>query len=506
MLQLALDAVNTCVCRSDPEKDGCYRCVYQYRLASRMELVSRDLAAQVLSDLVGALHSLEKVPTISDIFINPRFDSALEARFIESLPRLTGADGLPVVKLVQDIVFGKSGYLLEVGSERYWVEPQRELGASDGVTVASCPDFLIWPANSRSSRRPIAVFCDGWTYHQNSLREDARKRSALVASGRFWVWSVTHEDVKAALANETITNLESPLTALSRHGGSQAPASVPRAEPQAFSRNAVAHLLRWLAREAGEGGDPVVSQLKRNAAWATFLMVPPPGTPEASAVTSDMANVLTRLPDWMQEVPKPSAAAMSRDSAHPVVRFWWPAAFAGGAVDLPLTPGLVVLSETDALDETTLHGRWRTWLALFNTFQALPGFLMATERGLEMGDYGGLAPAVVAAPAEGPAATLGGAWASAFESAVEDVSVGLRRLADAGVDIPEIGYEYADDQGVVIAEAELAWPRVRVCVLLDSQAEFSVAWATAGWRVVPFSDRWPEIVLNELKEGPENKS
>ena len=123
-----------------------------------------------------------------------------------------------------------------------------------------------------------------------------------------------------------------------------------------------------------------------------------------------------------------------------------------------------------------------------------------------MGDYGGLAPAVVAAPAEGPAATLGGAWASAFESAVEDVSVGLRRLADAGVDIPEIGYEYADDQGVVIAEAELAWPRARVCVLLDSQAEFSVAWATAGWRVVPLSDRWPEIVLQELNEGPENKS
>ena len=203
------------------------------------------------------------------------------------------------------------------------------------------------------------MFCDGWAYHQNSLREDARKRSALVASGRFWVWSVTHEDVKAALANETITDLESPLTALSRHGGGQAPASVPRAEPQAFSRNAVAQLLRWLAREAGDGGDPVVSQLKRNAAWATFLMVPPPGTPEAAAVTSDMAAVVTRLPEWMQEVPKPSAPAMSRDGAHPVVRFWWPAAFAGGAVDLPLTPGLVVLSETDAIDETTLHGRWR---------------------------------------------------------------------------------------------------------------------------------------------------
>ena len=183
VLRMALEAINTCGCRADPEKDGCYRCVYQYRLARRMDLVSRELAAQVLTDLVGALDSLEKVPTISDIFINPRFDSALESRFIESLPRLGGADGLPAVKLVQEIVSGKSGYLLEVGSERYWVEPQRELGASDRVAVACCPDFVLWPANSRSTRRPIAVFCDGWAYHQRSLREDARKRSALVASG-----------------------------------------------------------------------------------------------------------------------------------------------------------------------------------------------------------------------------------------------------------------------------------------------------------------------------------
>jgi DEAD/DEAH box helicase domain-containing protein len=410
------------------------------------------------------------------------------------------------VKLVQDIVFGKSGYLLEVGGERYWVEPQRELGTSDGVTEPSCPDFLIWPANSRSIRRPIAVFCDGWAYHQSSLRDDARKRSALVASGRFWVWSVTHDDVKAALAGETITDLESPLTALNRHGGGQAPASVPRAEPQAFSRNAVAQLLKWLAHEAGDGGDPVVSQLKRNATWATFLMVPPPGTPEAEAVNAEMAAVVRTLPEWMQEVPKPSAPATSRDGAHPLVRFWWPAAFSRGAMDLPVTPGLIVLNETDAIDETTQHGRWRRWLALFNTFQSLPGLLLATDRGLEVGDYGGLAPAVVAAHAEGPAATLGNAWVSAFQSAVEDVAGGLHRLADAGVDIPEIGYEYADNEGVILAEAELAWPRSKVCVLLDSQTEFAGTWATLGWRAVPLSDGWAEVVLQGLNEGLEIRS
>jgi DEAD/DEAH box helicase domain-containing protein len=66
--------------------------------------------------LVGSLPSLERVKTISDIYINPNFDSVLEARFVESLKKLNGVGGLPAVKLVQDVVHGKSGYVLEVGS------------------------------------------------------------------------------------------------------------------------------------------------------------------------------------------------------------------------------------------------------------------------------------------------------------------------------------------------------------------------------------------------------
>jgi DEAD/DEAH box helicase domain-containing protein len=92
-----------------------------------------------------------------------------------------------MVKLVQDIVNGKSGYLLEVASQRHWVEPQVELTGTDGVSIACKSDFVIWPGKASSSRRPVAVFCDGWTYHRETLREDAQKRSALVVSGRFWV-------------------------------------------------------------------------------------------------------------------------------------------------------------------------------------------------------------------------------------------------------------------------------------------------------------------------------
>ena len=164
----ALEAITLCPCNLEAEKDGCYRCVYQYRQGRVMELVSRDRAREVLTELVSATDQLERVPTIADIFINPNFDSALEARFIEALRHLSGVEGLPTVKLVQDIVNGKSGYLLEVASQRYWIEPQVELADTDGVRVACKPDFVIWPGKASASRRPMAVFCDGWTYHRET--------------------------------------------------------------------------------------------------------------------------------------------------------------------------------------------------------------------------------------------------------------------------------------------------------------------------------------------------
>ena len=107
----------------------------------------------------------------------------------------------PRTKVLQEIVNGKSGFLLEVAGERYRLEPQCDL-SEYGLEVLSKPDFVIWPWSARNKRRPIAVFCDGWAFHKDILRDDARKRSALVASGKFWVWSLTYEDVKLGREGE----------------------------------------------------------------------------------------------------------------------------------------------------------------------------------------------------------------------------------------------------------------------------------------------------------------
>jgi DEAD/DEAH box helicase domain-containing protein len=296
--------------------------------------------------------------------------------------------------LVQDIVNGKSGYLLEVASQRYWVEPQVELTGTDGISIACKPDFVIWPGKASSSRRPMAVFCDGWTYHRDSLREDAQKRSALVASGRFWVWSVTSDDVKAALDGELSTDLESPLTSMNYHAGEMAPPSLPRAEPQAYTRNAVAQLLTLLTKPEANGLDPALEQPRKNAIWATFLMVAPPGSPEAARAGVRLGDVLPELPGWAQEISEPHAISCSREGAEPALYFRWPQAFVHGMAPDRQPLGVLVLDDVEPADEAMRHTNWRRWLHLYNTFQTLTGALLATTEGLQHHDYEHITPAV----------------------------------------------------------------------------------------------------------------
>lgn len=497
VLRMALDAITACPCNQDPDKDGCYRCVYQYRLGRNMNLVSRDRGREVLSELVASLGQLEKVATISDIFINPNFDSVLESRFIESLRRTGGTGGIPPVKLVQDIVNGKSGYVLEVAGQRYRIEPQCNLGPPDGVVVASKPDFVIWPWSSGSARKPIAVFCDGWAYHQNSTRVDGLKRSALVASGKFWVWSVTHEDVKAALAGSSGTDLDSPLVTLSRHDGSNAPPSLPRAAPGAFSQQAVMHLLTWLASPPGSIPviDAAVGQLQRNALWLSFLMVPSTREDLVPA-TSAMTAWMQQLPLWMQSPGKTHVPSVSRRDSEPTVLSWWPLSSASGAVDGLSCPGIVLLDDAGGTDEEQQHMSWRRWLQLFNTLQTLPGMVMTTVSGIGAGDCELLQPAAGDASATlGPAeqSVMAREWLEVLDLTVEALRPGLRRLALWGAKAPTVGYELADERGIVVADAELAWLADHFVVLTFEQADLAEQWVKSGWRVFVLDEGTPTV-------------
>lgn len=499
VLRMALLAVTSCSCNNEPEKDGCYRCVYQYRLGRSMELVSRDVAKSVLSELVGSLDTLQSVETISDIYINPHFDSVLEARFLEGLKRLSGVGGLPVIKLVQDVVNGKTGYVLEVGSQRYKIEPQYNLGSDEGVAIASQPDFVIWPWSPSTKRRPIAVFCDGWTDHQNCLRSDAAKRSAIVASGQYWVWSVTHNDVAAALKGDLETDLDSPLVSMGRHNGAKASPNVPRAQEKAFTHHALARLLAWLATPASPENDPGLKQLQRNALWLGFLMVP--NTREDAAACEYVKGQWTHpLPEHVRKPGKGFAPSISKSQDALCRQFGnWPMAIdqsgSEGAANWS-APGVLVLEDISVESNDALHTAWRQWLHVFNTTQTLPAMWLVTTSGLDARDYDVLKPFPEqgVAPAQpATAAALGGAWQEVFGQALEEMKAGLQKLAQAGAPVPVSGLDLTNEKGKVVADGELCWVRQKFTVLRDDQSDLADEWTAQGWTVVVLDESMTSI-------------
>ena len=291
---------------------------------------------------------------------------------------------------------------------------------------------MLWSWSASTARRPIAVFCDGWAYHKESLREDALKRSALVNSGRFWVWSVTHNDVAAALKGDLSTDLESPLTCMSRHQGQVAPEKVPRAQEGAFTQHAVARLLHWLATPCTEAADPVVKALQRNALWLGFLMVPNDEVSRAACMT-ELAAWQDRLPaharrpgkGWVPSVAKPTAPCRYFGT--------WPMDVArNGLVDGTevSAPGVLVLVDQPEAIEEQLHMSWRHWLHVFNTVQMLQRVWLVTSTGLSEFDYGSLSadvPSGLLTPGQTPASSsaINEAWTEVLNESLKALSAGL---------------------------------------------------------------------------------
>ena len=127
------------------------------------------------------------------------------------------------------------------------------------------------------------------------------------------------------------TDLESPLTSMNYDVGERTLKPLPGAEPQSFSRNAIAQLLTLLSKPAANAEDPAMDQPRKNAIWATFLMVAPPRSPGGAPVAqaeARLSDVWSQLPGWAQEVSEPHGPHLvqpGRCRADPV---------------LPLAPGI----------------------------------------------------------------------------------------------------------------------------------------------------------------------
>lgn len=476
VLRQSLETLTSCGCNSDEHKDGCYRCLYGYHNSHGRKQVSRRLAVQLLTEIVGQQANLSPTENISNVAQNALFDSELERRFVEALRRRP-PDGAARFEVREEIVRGKPGYFIQAGELSWNLEPQVDLGPDKGVVIPCRPDFVLWP-ETQPERVPIAVFLDGWKYHKDRVGDDIAKRMAVARSGRFAVWTLTADDISSYLEPGTITP-EAPWASVLTQGQDQAAAVYQRfgidelrgyhlvsafeqlrhqiagTDHRALERLAIVLAVRIGAKPLNSSEFEVLQQ---SAAWLQLDQFP-----DFSAL--DGAE-LGRC--WTAPVGELQIACRTRRS---------------DLAELPKhvddrTKQPMVILRWGASPAVADGDRRRLWQQFWNACNLL---VPMTNTWAVTDQDCSLAP-LAKAPAFASKSAMSAEWAKVAMLAAAEVQTMLVDLFTSGVPCPVVGYELMDQVGCVMGDAELAWPQKNVAIVLPSGS--AEPFTASGWKVL----------------------
>ncbi|NMB11438.1 MAG: DUF1998 domain-containing protein, partial [Firmicutes bacterium] len=82
ILEKALSILENCSCKDDPNKDGCYRCLFAYRQSHSIGEISRREAMMMLKRILAGKDNVERISKLGVIPVNALFESELERQFI----------------------------------------------------------------------------------------------------------------------------------------------------------------------------------------------------------------------------------------------------------------------------------------------------------------------------------------------------------------------------------------------------------------------------------------
>jgi DEAD/DEAH box helicase domain-containing protein len=372
VLELARDAMQTCRCAREADKDGCYRCLYAYQQSHEIPHISRTRAVEAIEAFLAARSELEDVNTLSEAPVDDLTESELERKFLRLLEERANMPGHSFLPMQHG---GKSCHVLTTPNSRWLIEPQVNLGIESGVFRPCCPDFVL-RCLSEPSELPIAVFCDGLRYHvrpgeeTSRLGDDIGKRRALLQSGQFRVWSITWKDLEQGTGVTTL------LTRVQRERYFQFFSKEPGAQwlRDDALRSVSSFGLLW---EYLEHPDASVWAATAKRFVASMLEVSPPWSTESvraeeQALRSSLVRSARVLVAAKREdgPPKRWAGLDARESA--VLFFQIPASALqkGSFGDGELT--LRLYDDPESRAAAGFEESWRAFLHAFNVLQFYP--------------------------------------------------------------------------------------------------------------------------------------
>ncbi|TDT44568.1 DEAD/DEAH box helicase domain-containing protein [Halospina denitrificans] len=501
VFRMAYDVMTACDCY-DNSMDGCYRCLLEYRNAYGMESTSKELAIEMLRDIVEGEHQwIEDEQGLSALAGNPWIDSELEARFPEALPRFSGDDcvGNQKVRVSQDIIKGKHGYRLTIGNTAYEVESQVDMGMSEGVQFASRPDFVLWPASSGG--RPVAIFLDGYRHHAEKSSDDLLKRQALMHAG-FVVWTLTWYDVNKVMGDKAtdvplLTGMTSPEQ---NHTAIAGLAKLAGTSQTARHQNKTTFelLMTFLAKQE-------TVEFEQQALLFLMQCFPAKALARKEA-KQEVLDGLEGLPVAFTDLaPDPVALAGSATLSDEK---------GAAEITLSLLAGQNLLQEFDLNEamvsacydlqksnESSARYQWQRFWSVVNFLQFLPVFYAWTPESRHSGIAAGMLwPELETQQGEETASQEAPDWFDQLDHEVADL---LSGVIDKLPVEAQVGEEVMSNTDEVVGEAEILLEAYKLALLLEDVPDQMAAkpyLEADGWRVATTGKALVEA-LNEMNSG-----
>jgi DEAD/DEAH box helicase domain-containing protein len=485
VLELALRALEDCACqRRTPPGDGCYQCLYAYQQQRHLDQLSNREAREMLQQILLAWPTIQAEHTLSDVRLDTRLESELESYFLRELKARAEHENWPWTEGVRG---GEIFWTIHVHGKGWEIHPQQDLGLRHGVTVGCRPDFLFQPVSGDPSILPVAVFCDGFEYHalpaalEGRIGDDVNKRGGILASGSYIVWSVTWKDVaefRDREARSTAPVLFRDLdgrrlgatwqklgVSLPRDLGERPAMSMlldylGQPDRTSWQLAAEACVIAWLA-SARCLAPQSVAELRRQLLESHQRFQASPDHVEAGG--AQLAR--WHAPSWLAVLGHCETAAIVRGDFH--------------AARLTLR----LFDEAVARSAADFEPSWRAFLQAWNLLQFHPGCRVLTSETLEQA-FGQPATPTVSIPlalvaAEGQ--STDGDLELILDPEAQNIA---RRLVERGIVAPIPGFELMQGDAVQ-GMAEMAWPHLRIAVLVGTQEQDRSAFEAAGWRIAP---------------------
>ena len=507
IFEKALHVMESCTCKDDPQKDGCYHCLFAYRQSQQIGHISRSAAIRMLKAILSGKDNIEQIQKINDIPVNPLFDSELELRFMEAIRQKVGA-----ANVSDTIRNGKHSYYVKINDHAWEIEPQVLLGPDDGVKVQCKPDFVFWPI-SASEHLPVAVFTDGFLYHKDIVSDDTLKREAIRRSRKFRVWSLSFKDVQSIFAPQgdyATATLESERMPYGKVMYQNTVGKIKGENITPSTENAIDLLIDYLTLSNAE-------EIFKTQAYAYALSLLDPKLMKNNLAfmnwkeTMDEVSYQTNFTDVDFVFPGTAFGKWIPRSSNAHLQIY--AGIIAGELKKqgPVTVCAVLNDEKDQRTDK-YENEWNGLWHFINIMQFSEQFIAVSSTGLQNMNYLAL-PIGDTVSTSSDAVTVGMAvsdgWSELLKSEMaqlfeEETLTFIDMAKDAKIPAPTedgIGYEVEGNDGEVVATVEIAWPDRKIGYLTADQLEDKEALESAGWKILSITDLVGAITLFEGGES-----